>query len=173
MRLNHWISSGWNMSSKIYRSYFDSPLGVIELTSDGAGITSLTFRQKALEAEQPLELLDRCKRELAAYFRGELFEFSLPLSLEGTPFQREVWEALRKIPYGETRSYGDIARLVGNPGALRAVGGANNKNKIAIIIPCHRVVGSRGKLTGYAGGLERKEWLLKHENYFFSGRSIR
>lgn len=162
------------MSSNLYRTYLESPPGILEIISDGVGISSLSFKEKALEPERPLELLDRCKMELSAYFRGELFEFSLPLSLEGTPFQKGVWEALRQIPYGTTCSYGEIARMIGNPKAVRAVGGANNKNRIAIIIPCHRVVGSRGELTGYAGGLERKEWLLDHErHYFFSGRSIR
>lgn len=152
------------MSSKIFRSYLDSPLGLIEITSDGLGLSSLSFKDKAEEPEQPLRLLDCCKEEINAYFKGELKEFSLPLSLQGTPFQREVWQAVRNIPYGETRSYGEIARMLGNPKAVRAVGGANNKNKVAIIIPCHRVVGSRGQLTGYAGGLERKEWLLNHES---------
>jgi len=101
--------------------------------------------------------------ELRAYFAGELKEFTLPLRLEGTPFQRSVWEQLRTIPYGETRSYGELADALGNPKASRAVGLANGKNPVGIIVPCHRVVGTDGSLTGYGGGLERKRRLLDFE----------
>ncbi|MBK3575338.1 methylated-DNA--[protein]-cysteine S-methyltransferase [Streptomyces sp. MBT65] len=102
--------------------------------------------------------------ELQAYFAGELKEFTLELRLHGTPFQRTVWDRLRRIPYGETRSYGDLADALGNPGASRAVGLANGKNPIGIIVPCHRVVGANGSLTGYGGGLERKQRLLDFES---------
>jgi len=102
--------------------------------------------------------------ELQAYFAGELKEFTLELRLYGTPFQRTVWDQLRRIPYGETRSYGDLADALGNPGASRAVGLANGKNPIGIIVPCHRVVGASGRLTGYGGGLERKQRLLDFES---------
>ncbi|MEV0223801.1 methylated-DNA--[protein]-cysteine S-methyltransferase [Streptomyces sp. NPDC050704] len=101
--------------------------------------------------------------ELRAYFAGELKDFSLQLSLHGTPFQRSVWEQLRRIPYGETRSYGELADALGNPKASRAVGLANGKNPLGIIVPCHRVVGADGSLTGYGGGLERKQRLLDFE----------
>ncbi|WP_046500328.1 methylated-DNA--[protein]-cysteine S-methyltransferase [Streptomyces odonnellii] len=102
-------------------------------------------------------------RQLTAYFDGELTEFDLPLRLDGTPFQRGVWDQLRKIPYGETRSYGDLAEFLGRPGASRAVGLANGKNPIGIVVPCHRVIGSTGSLTGYGGGLDRKQRLLAFE----------
>ncbi|MEV0036068.1 methylated-DNA--[protein]-cysteine S-methyltransferase [Streptomyces sp. NPDC050804] len=102
-------------------------------------------------------------RQLDAYFAGELTDFDLPLRLDGTPFQRSVWEQLQRIPYGETRSYGELAENLGKPGASRAVGLANGKNPIGIIVPCHRVIGSTGGLTGYGGGLDRKQRLLVFE----------
>ncbi|MFD7290158.1 methylated-DNA--[protein]-cysteine S-methyltransferase [Streptomyces sp. NPDC059863] len=102
-------------------------------------------------------------RQLGAYFDGELTEFDLPLRLNGTPFQRAVWAGLQRIPYGETRSYGELADSLGKPGASRAVGLANGKNPIGIIVPCHRVIGSTGGLTGYGGGLDRKQRLLVFE----------
>ncbi|GGP38122.1 methylated-DNA--[protein]-cysteine S-methyltransferase [Streptomyces abikoensis] len=102
-------------------------------------------------------------RQLTAYFAGERTGFDLPLRLEGTPFQRRVWEELRRIPYGRTVSYGELAERLGAPGAARAVGLANGKNPVGIIVPCHRVVGASGDLTGYGGGLERKRRLLAHE----------
>ena len=101
--------------------------------------------------------------QLGAYFAGDRFEFELALAPRGTPFQREVWSALGAIAPGETRSYGDIARAIGRPGASRAVGAASGHNPIAVVVPCHRVIGANGTLTGYGGGLERKEWLLEHE----------
>ncbi len=109
------------------------------------------------------------KRQLNEYFRGERKTFDLPLALCGTPFQLKVWEALQTIPYGDTRSYKEIAIQVGSPKGCRAVGMANNKNPIPIIIPCHRVVGGNGKLVGYAGGLDKKEYLLEVENCNISG----
>jgi len=105
------------------------------------------------------ELIEQLER----YFAGERVEFDIPLSLEGTPFQRRAWAALREIPYGETISYGEQAARLGSPGASRAVGLANGRNPIAIVVPCHRVIGADGRLTGYGGGLERKAWLLRHE----------
>jgi methylated-DNA-[protein]-cysteine S-methyltransferase len=101
---------------------------------------------------------------LAAYFAGELTEFDLPMKMIGTEFQKTVWRELLNIPFGVTISYGELADRVGNPNASRAVGAANGRNPISIIVPCHRVIGSNGKLTGYGGGLERKEWLLAHES---------
>ncbi|MFE6782882.1 methylated-DNA--[protein]-cysteine S-methyltransferase [Streptomyces sp. NPDC057680] len=103
-------------------------------------------------------------RQLYAYFAGELTEFDLPLNLIGTPFQLRVWEGLLRIPYGETRTYGELAEELGNPGASRAVGLANGKNPVSIIVPCHRVVGASGSLTGYGGGLDRKQRLLAFES---------
>ena len=110
-----------------------------------------------------LPLLGQAKQQLAEYFAGQRQAFDLPLRMQGTPFQQKVWAALREIPYGETRSYGQIAAQVGNPKASRAVGMANNRNPIAIIVPCHRVIGANGSLTGYAGGLSVKEELLALE----------
>jgi methylated-DNA-[protein]-cysteine S-methyltransferase len=107
--------------------------------------------------------LESCVSQLDAYFAGTLRDFSVPLSLEGTEFRRRCWAALRDIPYGETRSYRDIAKATGNIKAVRAVGGANHNNPVSIIVPCHRVIGSDGSMTGYGGGLWRKEWLLNHE----------
>ena len=101
--------------------------------------------------------------QIAAYFRGELTHFDVPLDLVGTPFQQQVWQALLKIPYGQTRSYGEQARSIGRPTATRAVAAANGSNKVSIIVPCHRVIGSNGSLTGYGGGLPRKTWLLALE----------
>ena len=108
-------------------------------------------------------MLLEAKRQLEEYFAGIRAGFSLPLAPEGTAFQKAVWEQLEAIPYGETRTYGQIAAAVGNPNASRAVGGANHNNPIAIVIPCHRVIGANGKLTGYAGGIDLKEALLRIE----------
>lgn len=114
--------------------------------------------------EQKTELMDRTACELTEYFDGKRTQFDIPLSLHGTPFQKAVWEALCHIPYGETRSYKEIAAAVGNPKASRAIGMANNKNPIPLLVPCHRVIGASGLLVGYAGGLELKKKLLQLEN---------
>jgi methylated-DNA-[protein]-cysteine S-methyltransferase len=108
-------------------------------------------------------VLERTAAQLAAYFAGELTTFDLPLAAPGTAFQRRVWQALVEIPFGEARSYGEVARAIGHPTASRAVGAANGKNPLAIVVPCHRVIGAGGQLTGYAGGLPIKRWLLDHE----------
>jgi methylated-DNA-[protein]-cysteine S-methyltransferase len=108
-------------------------------------------------------ILARCRDQLTAYFQGQLRTFDLPLDPTGTDFQQRVWRELRRIPFGATSTYGALARQLGNPGASRAVGSANGHNPISIVVPCHRVVGSDGSLTGYGGGLERKKWLLAHE----------
>jgi O-6-methylguanine DNA methyltransferase len=121
----------------------------------------LTFDR--VEQEAQVEPLRQAVQELQRYFAGEKIAFSCPLDLRGTPFQVGVWQALRDIPYGETRSYAEIARATGRPAAVRAVGAANGANPIAIIVPCHRVIGSNGTLTGYGGGLSTKSWLLSLE----------
>lgn len=146
-----------------YISYYDSPIGLIKITANEKAITGLDFVYKKSKEEEN-DLINICKKQLDEYFKGERIEFDLNIHINGTEFQVAVWNELKKIPYGETRSYKDIAKSIGNEKAVRAVGGANNKNKIAIIIPCHRVVGSDGSLTGYAGGLWRKQWLLEHES---------
>ena len=151
----------------MFTFYFTSPVGVLKITSDEKSILNLSFAKKSgiNSANQPKCLKD-CARQLEEYFAGKRRDFDLPLDLVGTAFQKNVWRGLQRIGYGETESYSGLARKIKNPKAFRAVGMANNKNKIAIIIPCHRVIGSDGSLTGYAGGLQRKEWLLKHEKSF-------
>lgn len=144
-------------------TYFDSPIGLIEIQSDNGEIISLDFLKEKRYDEKLEPVLAEAKRQLKDYFDGKRKVFDLPLKTTGTEFQNKVWKELTKIPYGKTLSYKDIAVCIGNENACRAVGNANNKNKIAIIIPCHRVVGSNGKLVGYEGGLWRKKWLLEHE----------
>lgn len=150
----------------------ESPVGLLELKEDECGITSihnLTIHpQDAQNAIQDEPFCLALKEELEAYFAGNLTEFTVPLSIHsGTPFQRSVWQALRTIPYGETKSYGAIAELIENPKAVRAIGQANRNNPFPIVIPCHRVIGKNGKLVGYSGsseiGLTTKEWLLNFE----------
>lgn len=143
-------------------AYYDSPFGPIRIGYDKA-ICSICHVEQAGNDHAPAPLSDRAAEQLEEYFRGERQEFDLPFAPVGTPFQTAVWEALKEIPYGETRSYGQIAAAIGNPKASRAVGMACNRNPIWIVIPCHRVVGSTGKLTGYEGGLDMKRALLEHE----------
>ena len=141
-----------------------SPVGDLTLTEENGALTGLYFGRFSLEGEEGLTaLLERASRQLEEYFAGKRKQFDLPLSLRGTEFQRQVWAALRDIPYGETRSYGQIAQAVGRPKAVRAVGMAYHRNPISIIVPCHRVVGADGSLTGYGGGLENKKFLLALE----------
>ncbi len=135
------------------------PLRIDE--ADGA-IVAVNFVEGTLLAPAT-PLLQEAARQLRAYFDGTLREFELPLRLEGTAFRQACWQALCTIPYGETISYGEQARRIGNPKAMRAVGGANHHNPISIIVPCHRVIGADGSLTGYGGGLDVKAWLLSHE----------
>lgn len=148
-----------------YLAYIPSPVGTLKITSDANYILEVSFsrrRSTALPDRAPAPLLD-CVRQLDEYFAGKRSEFDLPLYPIGTKFQMRVWQALQDIPYGEVASYGDIAKRIRSPKAVRAVGGANNANKISIIIPCHRVIGSDGSLTGFGGGLKKKSWLLEHE----------
>lgn len=148
-----------------YHIYYESPLGTLELTADEIHLTAVNFLEKTFEqpAGNPNSVLNRTVHQLDEYFEKERKEFDLPLMPEGTEFQQKVWQALQQISYGRTASYKDIAELIGEVKAVRAVGGANGKNPIPIIIPCHRVIGSDEAMVGYAGGLWRKEWLLKHE----------
>lgn len=145
--------------------FYDTPIGRIGIAEEDGSLTRLAF-QTELPAGAVLEetpLAARCRQELDEYFSGERQSFDLPLCAKGTDFQKKVWAALCEIPYGETRTYGEVAAAVGSPKAARAVGLANNRNPIAVIVPCHRVVGSNGKLVGYAGGLDKKEFLLELE----------
>jgi methylated-DNA-[protein]-cysteine S-methyltransferase len=147
----------------------DSPIGELVLRSDGTSLTGVFTHgpkpreMRKADRNRDDEVLAEACDELTAYYAGTLKEFRVPLAPHGTPFQQRVWKALLEIPFGATESYGQLARRIGDPNAARAVGLANGKNPIAIIIPCHRVIGSSGALVGYGGGLPRKKWLLEHE----------
>ncbi len=149
--------------------WMESPIGWLRLLAEGGALVGLFMEEhppapaSAATAGEGEPVLDAAARQLDAWFAGERRSFDLPLRPEGTPFQIAVWKALREIPYGETRSYRGIAAGLGQPKAARAVGAANGRNPIAIVVPCHRVIGASGALTGYAGGVERKRWLLEHE----------
>lgn len=145
--------------------YLKSPIGIVEIKTKENKIISLDFVDKIYE-ERLDDLIIKAKKELNEYFDGKRKYFDLPLNIIGTDFQIKVWNELLKIEYGKTLSYKDIAIKIGNEKASRAIGNANNKNKIAILIPCHRVIGKNGKLVGYEGGLWRKEWLLNHEKRY-------
>ena len=140
----------------------ESPVGLLTITEENGALTALHFGGES-ETPPPTPLLQEVLRQLTAYFAGTLTAFDLPLAPKGTPFQQAVWRALCVIPYGQTRSYSEIAAAIGRPNACRAVGLANHQNPIAIIVPCHRVVGKGGALTGYAGGLAVKQALLAFE----------
>lgn len=149
-------------------SYLESPVGSLLLTGDGERLHEIVFPEKNRKpdsaAEQRAEPFREVSLQLTAYFEGSLKEFDLELAPQGTPFQLQVWEELQRIPYGETISYGELAQRIDNPSASRAVGAANGRNPIPIVIPCHRVIGAGGSLTGFGGGLEVKRALLEHES---------
>jgi methylated-DNA-[protein]-cysteine S-methyltransferase len=153
-------------------SEMPSPIGVLTIASNGTHIVALHMGSveslrarmpKAAEWTRADAALADARDQLTAYFDGRLREFTLPLAPEGTPFQQRVWQALRGIAYGATASYGDIAASIGAPGSARAVGAANGQNPLAIVVPCHRVIGADGSLTGYGGGMARKQYLLELE----------
>jgi len=143
-------------------AYISSPLGFIELISEGGFITGLYFNDKVAEEIIPAPLA-QAANQIKDYFSGELTTFNIPVNPKGSHFQLSVWKLLLEIPYGSTTTYGEIAAKLGMKNGARAVGLANGSNPVSIIIPCHRVIGQKGNLTGYAGGLWRKEWLLKME----------
>lgn len=144
--------------------YENTPVGKLCIGEKEGAITRVTWQQLPKEwVLEETELIQKCKQELDEFFEGKRKTFDLPLAPAGTAFQKRVWDALREIPYGETRTYKDIAIAVDSPKGFRAVGMANNKNPIAIIVPCHRVIGSNGKLVGYAAGMETKTFLLALE----------
>ncbi|MET8943543.1 methylated-DNA--[protein]-cysteine S-methyltransferase [Streptomyces sp. NPDC004542] len=158
------------MNPKKQHTVIDSPYGPLTLVADADGVLCGLYMTDQRHRPPEETFGDRddtpfaeAQEQLAAYFAGELKEFTLELRLNGTPFQRGVWDQLRRIPYGETRSYGELAGALGSPGASRAVGLANGRNPIGIIVPCHRVIGAGGSLTGYGGGLDRKQRLLDFE----------
>jgi len=147
--------------------FLDSPIGRLRLVSNGTHLVKITFEGQGDAAAGDLEssdpVLASTASQLNEYFRGERDSFDLPLAPQGTPFQQAVWDALADIPYGELRSYRDIAETIGNTAAVRAVGAANGRNPLPIVVPCHRVIGSDGSLTGFAGGLPAKTLLLQLE----------
>jgi methylated-DNA-[protein]-cysteine S-methyltransferase len=150
-------------------THYNSPIGVITLQANDQGLLGAWF---TIQTTQPAQLgreqdehpiLTKAVSQLEQYFSGSLQKFTIPIAAKGTPFQQKVWAALTTIPYGQTCSYQDLAQAIDNPKAVRAVGLANGKNPVSVIIPCHRVIGKNGKLSGYAGGVERKRDLLKFE----------
>lgn len=145
---------------------YDTEIGKIIITDNGEAINGIHFDRYEIPidiVEKETDLIRETKKQLDEYFKGNRESFNIPMNLEGTDFQKSVWKALQDIPYGETKSYSEIAEYINNPKACRAVGLANNKNPISIIIPCHRVIGKSGKLVGYGGGLHIKEKLLELE----------
>ena len=159
------------MNSK-YIVYLNSPLGDIAVEGSDVGVTAIQFMDSKAPDMPPMEIpayLSRCVEQLKDYFDKKRTDFDLPLDMQGTDFQKKVWLELLKIPYGKTCSYLDVALALGDRKAIRAVGTANGRNPIAIVVPCHRVIGSDGSLTGYASGLQRKKWLLDLEQPFVQG----
>jgi methylated-DNA-[protein]-cysteine S-methyltransferase len=154
--------------------YYKSPIGTLTLQTNAQGLLGVWFQTQQnqpenlgrLNKQQPI--LTRTVAQLDEYFRGDRQHFMLPIASSGTVFQQQVWSALATIPFGKTWCYQELANAINNPNAVRAVGLANSKNPVSIIIPCHRVIGKNGKLTGYAGGIERKQALLEHEGVMLS-----
>jgi len=151
------------MQSGIAIQYMESPAGLLKITASETGITAVSFCEHISENDSPSFLTNQCAHQLLEYIEGKRKIFELPLHANGTPFQQRVWDKLLSIPFGKTCSYHQLAVDLGDPKCIRAAGTANGKNPIAVIIPCHRVIGAHGELTGYAGGLPRKKWLLDHE----------
>ena len=156
--------------------YLDTPIGRIGVAEDGEGICDIFFGpgdETAGMKTRETSLLIEAKNQLREYFNGERLSFDLPLSLCGTEFQLSVWQALQTIPYGKTCSYKEIAEQIGNPKAFRAVGMANNRNPVSIVVPCHRVIGHDGALVGYGGGIQLKDFLLRLERRYAVYREFR
>ncbi|MCH8330106.1 MAG: methylated-DNA--[protein]-cysteine S-methyltransferase, partial [Bacteroidetes bacterium] len=151
-------------SSEQYSCYYESPFGLIEISITEAGLRSVSFVKEKTKVVSSLPLLQETYKQLDEFFEGKRTKFDLRLDLSGSAFQQKVWKELQNIPYGRTVSYAKLAQRLGDPKLSRAVGAANGRNRIAIIVPCHRVVGSDGTLTGYAGGLPVKKRLLEFES---------
>ena len=141
----------------------ESPVGFLILKSDGQAITEIHFSETDIQEKNSCAVLETCREQLQNYFSGKSFLFDLPLNPAGTEFQQKVWAELLKIPFGETITYHELAIRLGDAKVIRAAGTANGRNPIAVIIPCHRVIGAGNQLIGYAGGIWRKKWLLEHE----------
>ena len=144
--------------------HLNTPLGTAHICGDEDGIASVSVTDLEVSSSKIPEELQSCVTQLTEYFDGQRTVFDLKLNPAGTPFQQKVWKQLKKIPFGKTMSYLNLSKQLGDPKAIRAVASANGKNPLWIIIPCHRVIGSDGSLTGYAGGLYRKQWLINHES---------
>ena len=142
---------------------FNTPIGAVRLTEEGGSIIRIELTDAAGTSSAPTPLLREVEHQITAFLRGERRQLDFPIRMVGTPFQQRVWRALQQIPYGTTRTYGEIATAIDNPRASRAVGMACNKNPLLLIIPCHRVIGASGKLTGFAYGTDAKQWLLELE----------
>ena len=153
--------------AEVFTTYYQSPVGLLKISGTEDCIVEVSFhdtsQKPAVRKKNMTPLLIQCIEQLIQYFNGQLQRFQLPLNQPGTVFQKEVWNELTQIPFAKTISYLELARRTGDSKATRAVANANGKNNIAIIVPCHRVIGSNGELTGYVGGLWRKKWLLEHE----------
>ncbi len=145
--------------------FFDSPIGWLELSASKSALKQIRFHKKRPDGSknESNSIIEQTIRELSEYFKGMRTHFSIPVNAEGTKFQQAVWRLLRKIPYGTTINYGELAQKMGDANKVRAVGKANGQNPVPIIIPCHRVIGANNNLVGYAGGISRKKYLLKHE----------
>lgn len=152
-----------NARTRIF-DYLKTPLGWLEIAASQGHLQHILFVDEPVHGASSDSLLTEAKQQLEQYFAGKRTDFELPLAPKGTEFQIKVWQALLTVPYGETCSYLDIAQTLGDHKAVRAVGAANGKNPLSIVVPCHRVIGKNGKLTGYAGGLSRKAWLLQLES---------
>ena len=152
----------------LYTAFYSSPIGLIEINSTDKAISSVLFvEQKSTPTSDILpDCMAACIEQLDEYFKGGRKNFTLPMLMEGTAFQQQVWQELTSVPFGKTTSYIALARKLKNPNAVRAIGSTNSKNKLCILLPCHRVIGNDGNLVGYAGGLWRKRWLLEHEQTF-------
>jgi methylated-DNA-[protein]-cysteine S-methyltransferase len=148
---------------------YHSPVGIITITENNGVIEGISFKETSIVFNDSPVVIEKCILQLDEYFAGIRKEFDLPLGQKGTEFQMRVWNALTTIPYGKTTSYLALSKQLGDPKAIRAVGTANGRNNLAIVVPCHRVIGSDASLTGYAGGLWRKRWLLEHEGKHANG----
>jgi methylated-DNA-[protein]-cysteine S-methyltransferase len=158
-------------TEEIHTAYYNSPIGLLEITGNENGILGVFFMDiKKKNSSTVHPSLKECLYQLDEYFKGIRQEFGLKLNPKGTAFQQKVWENLLRVPFGKTASYLDISKMIGDVKATRAVGNANGCNPIAVIIPCHRVIGASGKLVGYGGGIKRKEWLLNHERNTLHGK---
>jgi methylated-DNA-[protein]-cysteine S-methyltransferase len=151
------------------KSCFSSPIGFVHLQEEDGYITAIHLADEPFDDVEESDLLRQCRLQLEEYFAGTRRFFDIPMKQSGTDFQQRVWQQLLHIPFGKTLSYRDLSKQLGDVKAIRAVGTANGRNSLAIVVPCHRVIGSDRSLTGYAGGLHRKQWLLEHEAKHFSG----